>query len=362
MEKIRRAGVPLGEYAEVKPFRGLVTGCNDAFQIETPTRDRLVREDPRSAELIRPFLQGLDVERWSPAWDGGWMIVIPSSENHLWPWTGAPEVRAEQIFEQEYPAVYRHFKPHEAKLRTREDRGKYWWELRSCGYYDAFDQPKILYSDLAWSSQFSLDTDGRFCNNSVYFLPVASEWVLAVLNSPVLWYLSWKSAVHGKDEVLRFFTEFIETLPIPQLPAGREEEVHVLTRGAVENTRQGQALRGEFLGWLRSEFAIASPGKRLTAFAELGMDAFTAEVKLRRPRGTGRLGPGDYTLLADTHQEYVGRIHTLGHEVAAAERRLADIVNEAYGLTQADLDVLWRTAPPRMPGCPRAVARGSKAA
>ena len=31
------------------------------------------------------------------------------------------------------------------------------------------------------------------------------------------------------------------------------------------------------------------------------------------------------------------------------ERRLADLVNQAYGLTPEDVELLWRTAPPRMP-------------
>ena len=31
------------------------------------------------------------------------------------------------------------------------------------------------------------------------------------------------------------------------------------------------------------------------------------------------------------------------------ERRLSDLVNEAYGLTPDEVDLMWKTAPPRMP-------------
>ena len=27
----------------------------------------------------------------------------------------------------------------------RYDKGEFWWELRACDYYDAFDKPKIIY-------------------------------------------------------------------------------------------------------------------------------------------------------------------------------------------------------------------------
>ena len=36
-------------------------------------------------------------------------------------------------------------------------------------------------------------------------------------------------------------------------------------------------------------------------------------------------------------------------EALKLERRLADLVNQAYGLTPEEVDLLWRTAPPRMP-------------
>jgi hypothetical protein len=36
-------------------------------------------------------------------------------------------------------------------------------------------------------------------------------------------------------------------------------------------------------------------------------------------------------------------------EAAKLERRLSDLVNQAYGLTPEEVDLLWSTAPPRMP-------------
>ena len=39
MEKIRERGTPLAEYAGVKPFRGIVTGLNNAFVIDTPAKE-----------------------------------------------------------------------------------------------------------------------------------------------------------------------------------------------------------------------------------------------------------------------------------------------------------------------------------
>ncbi|HRR88996.1 MAG TPA: Eco57I restriction-modification methylase domain-containing protein, partial [Methanoculleus sp.] len=66
LKKILGAGVPLGEYVQGKIYRGVLTGLNKAFVIDAETRDRLIAEDPRSAEVIKPFLAGRDVKRYAP--------------------------------------------------------------------------------------------------------------------------------------------------------------------------------------------------------------------------------------------------------------------------------------------------------
>jgi adenine-specific DNA-methyltransferase len=58
MEKLRRSGTPLGEYVGGRFYYGIKTGLNRAFVIDQSTRDRLVAEDPRSAEIIEPWLRG----------------------------------------------------------------------------------------------------------------------------------------------------------------------------------------------------------------------------------------------------------------------------------------------------------------
>jgi hypothetical protein len=39
----------------------------------------------------------------------------------------------------------------------------------------------------------------------------------------------------------------------------------------------------------------------------------------------------------------------LAAETLKLERALSDLVNQAYGLTSAEIELVWKTAPPRMP-------------
>jgi hypothetical protein len=69
-QKIREAGKPLGEVVSGQIYRGVVTGLNEAFVIDQKTRDALVAADPKSAAILKPFLEGKDLKPWRAEWRG----------------------------------------------------------------------------------------------------------------------------------------------------------------------------------------------------------------------------------------------------------------------------------------------------
>ena len=56
-----------------------------------------------------------------------------------------------------------------------------------------------------------------------------------------------------------------------------------------------------------------------------------------------------FTDLSRTYVAGVAPLRKLATEALALERHVSDLVNSAYGLIPAEVDLLWRTAPPRMP-------------
>jgi len=75
--KIKARGVPLKEYVGGKIYRGVLTGLNEAFVIDKTTRERLIDEDARSAELIKPFLAGRDIKRYELPANDKYLILMP---------------------------------------------------------------------------------------------------------------------------------------------------------------------------------------------------------------------------------------------------------------------------------------------
>ncbi|PZV20844.1 MAG: hypothetical protein DCF12_22090 [Snowella sp.] len=51
----------------------------------------------------------------------------------------------------------------------------------------------------------------------------------------------------------------------------------------------------------------------------------------------------------EVYNEYTPIINARQIEAQKLEHRLSDLVNQAYQLTPEEIDLMWRTAPPRMP-------------
>jgi len=229
MEKIRRAGTPLGEYVNGCFYRGILTGLNEAFVIDADTRERLIAGDPASEELIRPWLRGRDIRKWKIEWAELYVINIPSTVNKKWPWFDArTENTARQIFEQTYPSIHQHLSRWEKKLKKRDDQGKFWWELRSCAYYEKFGQLKITWGNLATEPKFAFDTTSSYVSAPANIIPTENLYLLAILNSPLCKWMIALEAATRSGGFLEYKPMYVGKIPV--FPASETQKDPIVER------------------------------------------------------------------------------------------------------------------------------------
>jgi hypothetical protein len=313
--------------------------------IDTPTKERLVREDPRSAAIIKPYLRGQDIKRWSPEWDGLWMIFARRG-----------------IDIEAYPAIKQHLLQFRTQLEPRpkdwtdgawagRKPGSYkWYELQdTVDYWSLFEQPKLIWKDLSTYSEFCIDQRGLFTNDLCFILQTADIWMLSVLNSPLMWYYLSRTTIHAINETLRLKNIYMEQLPIAPPTDATRAEVEPAVQRLIAIAQADQEARRDTLDWLRTEFGIEQAGQKLAAFSSLSEQAFIDEVRKRRPKAAGVLTPAGLKALRAGYAEQATPVQQRVVEAQALEQRLAALVNAAYGLSAADVELLWRTAPPRMP-------------
>ena len=161
-EKIQEAGKPLDEW-KLCMYRGILTGLNEAFIVNSAIKERLCREDPKSEEILKPLLRGRDIRRYGSQWANLWLIA------------SGYDIDVPKL----YPAVYRYMKQWEDKAQKRGDQGQNWWNLRACVYYPEFKKEKIAWIDLADQGRFALVKPGIYLDKTLFFITGANlEYLL----------------------------------------------------------------------------------------------------------------------------------------------------------------------------------------
>jgi hypothetical protein len=102
------------------------------------------------------------------------------------------------------------------------------------------------------------------------------------------------------------------------------------------------------LDWLRVEYAIEQPSNKLLAATDLDSDTWVGEVKRIRGKKQPLTAAGVQGLRAE-YTRTIEPARARAAETLTLERTLSDLVNQAYGLTHVEIDLMWKTAPPRMP-------------
>jgi adenine-specific DNA-methyltransferase len=217
LDKLRRAGKPLGEYVGGRFYYGIKTGLNEAFVVDRVTRDRLIREHKSSAEILKPFLRGRDVKRWKTEPQDLWLIFTRRG-----------------IDIKRYPAIYDHLLPLKKQLVPGAPGGRKpgsyeWYEIQdNIAYWQEFEQPKILYPDIYEHQSFTWDEQRYFAANTCYFIPTNEKWMTGLLNSSAVEWFYGMISNRVRGGYLRAFSDYMKQIPIPVASPEKQKTVERL--------------------------------------------------------------------------------------------------------------------------------------
>lgn len=223
-EKIERVGTPLKDW-DIQINYGIKTGFNEAFIISGEKRKELIEKDPKSEEIIRPILRGRDIKRYSYEFADLYLLFIPwhfplHNDTSI---VGASE-KAEQEFENQYPAVYNHLLKYKDQLanRNKAETGiRYeWYALQRWGanYWDLFYKQKICWKAVGRNLAFSLVEAGVFLTAPASFISSNhNEYILAFLCSNIGKYFIYQNSdTTGAGDIMLNIQSLIQ-FPIPKL-------------------------------------------------------------------------------------------------------------------------------------------------
>jgi hypothetical protein len=210
----------------VKIYFGIKTGYNEAFIIDTETRNRILanckdeEERKRTEEIIKPVLRGRDIERYRYKWAEKWLIYTYQG-----------------IDIEHYPAIKSYLSRFKEQLRKRTggavwDKSKTkiisipykWYELQA-DYHaikEEFEKEKIVWRRITKSPKFAIVPSGYYCEATTHFITTNEDisyirrYLLGVLNSKFFKFAFYKFYMGGGIEG-EIKGEFIGRFPIPPI-------------------------------------------------------------------------------------------------------------------------------------------------
>ena len=174
--KIEAVGTPLKDW-DINIYRGVLTGCNEAFIIDSTKRKEILsncqteEERKRTDELIRPILRGRDIRRYGYEWAELWLIAtFPSRHYNI----------------EDYPAVKQYLlsfgierleqtgKVHNVngeRIKSRKKTNNKWFETQdSISYWEDFIKPKIIYPNMTKYMPFVFDNKMYLTNQKCFII------------------------------------------------------------------------------------------------------------------------------------------------------------------------------------------------
>ena len=333
ISKLKNTGIPLKNFINNKMYVGLKTGYNAAFIIDKSQYLKFVAGDVRNKEILKPYVVGRDISRYGKPLVNKYLICFPSkwtnskgtfsNESEAWNWLSA-----------NYKDIAEYLSQFIEQAKKRTDKGEYWWELRSCDYYDEFESPKIIYSEIASEGRFTIDTEKVYCDMTAFFIGNNSAFLLAILNSKLFTFLFKHSSSEIRGGFLRWKRQYMYPLPIPK--ASNEQIFNDFTNTIRKCVESYQLIIHNFSNHLRSKFEIEKLTTKLQNWYELEFGDFLKELK----KAKVQLSLSEEAEWIQYFNEQKQKAQVLKSEINRVDAEIDKMVYQLYGLSEEEIKIV----------------------
>ena len=270
-DKIDKDKELLKEKNDLKIYRGLTTGLNEAFVISQEITHDLIEKDANNINIIKPVLRGRDIKKWQTHTE----LNILLTKNGV-------------DVETDYPSIYDYFNQFEEKMKKRQDQGDNWTNLRNCAYYNDFEKPKLVYPQMVQNAYATYDENGMYLLNSAFMITSSEndkyylKALSAILSSNVIdFYIRLiVDVLQGQTYSMKKL--YVDQIPIPNL----EPENKLILSKLVEDiqTKHDEFYKEKinFIDWVKRRFNIENYPQKAEKFYKMTFDEFFNELEKKR--------------------------------------------------------------------------------
>ncbi len=228
-EKIALNGKQLINW-DVKFYRGITTGFNEAFVIDEATKNKLLAADKKNSNVIKPLLRGRDIKKYGFVHNNLWLIFTQRGFN-----------------ENKYKFIIEYLSKFKLKLTPKindeivgRKTGNYkWFEVQDVSVYSKeFEKEKLVFTKASKIQAFAYDNQGHFVLNTSYILTGEKlKYLLAILNSKLVQF-AFKNFYQSGGIEGEITIQAIEQIPIAYPTTKQEIKITKLVEQILDKKNQ----------------------------------------------------------------------------------------------------------------------------
>lgn len=368
LEKINSKGTSLKNW-DVKIHYGIKTGFNDAFIIENKLKEKLVNEDLKSLELIKPILRGRDIKPYVPEYANLWLIgTFPALDIDI----------------NSYVAIKNHLQSFGEKLnqtgetfindkgikqKSRKKTRNKWFETQdTIAYHKSFEGPKILYPNMTKFLPFIYDESNNYTINDKAFMITGSQlkYLVVYLNSRLAKYQIRRECAELQGGTRELRKVYMENIKIPFINNEKEVFFNLLSDNMYLFHTDKNLLDFKFSNYIKSKFSLQKLSKKLQNWHELDFVDFIKElnkaikaknraaakaavIDLGDPSGQMETTPyqvipeltkKDEFEWMELFEEKKKEVQELQSQINQTEKEIDQMVYELYGLSDEEIAIV----------------------
>jgi len=325
LEKIKLNSTPLSSVTNKEIYLGIKTGKNEAFIISKAEMHEITSNDTNANELIKPVATGQEIRRY----------CFENNEKYL------ISTGYDIDIPNKYPGIYKWLLQFEDDLKKRGDKGKNWWNLRPCDYYDKIGKSKIIWRSITNECGFYLDEIGDLTlSNNNYFIASASHSLLGILNSKLSFVFLKNICTTLQGGFYDFRRDKVMTIPI-------HRNFH-MANNIADAAKKIQKLHKDFdnksasfLHFLSQSLGISTSSRSINEWYNLSFGEFIKElnklIKTQKGEMLTKIREMEWMELFEENKKKVVDLKT---QIDQTDREIDRMVYALYGLTEEEIAIV----------------------
>ena len=233
-----------------KIFQGIATSADKIYFLEhisendgviTAFSKSLNREISIEKEFVKPLLKGADVHRYSKLQPKIWCIFpYELKKNKTFLYT-------QEDIRKKFPLAWKYLLENRKELENREHgrmRNEQFYAYIYPKNLTEFEKAKIITPDIASNCQMTIDDIGLYHTTTIYSFifkencKESVKYLLALLNSKLLWYFLTSTGSVLRGGFFRFKTNYLMPFPIPKELSQSEQKPFIAVVDQILAARQ----------------------------------------------------------------------------------------------------------------------------